>query len=96
MADMGLNYSETKGKDHVPGYPEHVNEALYLTLSLHTACCCRSQHLGLARLRLDSNEEHEHPETIPFEILFTASPDRVRDSNPNSEVWHEAKILVSR
>ncbi|KAK6339372.1 hypothetical protein TWF718_008792 [Orbilia javanica] len=92
--DMGLDSSPDSKKDNIPGYPEHINEALYATLEVHTICGCSPQHLDSARLRLDSIEEHEGA-TIPFEVLFPASPAHSRGS-PNCEIWHETRLMVSR
>ncbi|KAF3927271.1 hypothetical protein ABW20_dc0109503 [Dactylellina cionopaga] len=92
--DMGLDSSPDSKKDNVPGYPPHVNEALYCTLDLHTCCECPEQHLKLAKVRLDSIEEHSGAK-IPFEVLFPASPVHDRGSNPGQEIWHETMMMVS-
>ncbi|KAF3080598.1 hypothetical protein TWF102_002150 [Orbilia oligospora] len=92
--DMGLASSPDSKKDNVPGYPQHVNEALYVTLDMHTICGCSPQHLKSARLRLDSIEEHEGSQ-IPFEVLFPASPALTRGT-PDCEIWHETMLMVSR
>ncbi|KAK6352549.1 hypothetical protein TWF730_009373 [Orbilia blumenaviensis] len=89
--DMGIDSNK---KDNIPGYPQHVNEILYVTLDMHTSCGCPLQHLKSARLRLDSIEEHDGAR-IPFEILFPASPAQDRGS-PNCEMWHETMLMVSR
>ncbi|RVD88036.1 uncharacterized protein DFL_002235 [Arthrobotrys flagrans] len=92
--DMGLDSSPDSKKDNVPGYPQHVNEALYVMLDMHTICGCPLQHLKSAKLRLDSIEEHEGAQ-IPFEVLFPASPAYDR-SSPDCEIWHETMLMVSR
>ncbi|KAK6498713.1 hypothetical protein TWF481_011289 [Arthrobotrys musiformis] len=93
LEDMGLDSSPDSKKDNVPGYPPHVNGALYDTLDMHTSCGCPLQHLKSPRLRLDSIEEHEGAQ-IPFEVLFPASPAQNR-STPNCEIWHETMLMVS-
>ncbi|KAF3912937.1 hypothetical protein AA313_de0210118 [Arthrobotrys entomopaga] len=91
--DLGLDISSTSKKDNVPGYPQHVNEALYFTLDLHTSCDCPIQHLKLAKLRLDATEEHDGTK-VPFDVIFPASPVHHRAS-PGREVWHETMVIVS-
>ncbi|KAK6527640.1 hypothetical protein TWF694_004623 [Orbilia ellipsospora] len=91
--DLGIDSSSNKNKENIPGYPEHVNETLYLALDLHTSCECSLQHLKSAKLRLDAVEEHAGSK-IPFEVLFPASPVHARES-PRSEIWHETMIMVS-
>ncbi|EPS37714.1 hypothetical protein H072_8570 [Dactylellina haptotyla CBS 200.50] len=92
--DMGLDADPATKKNNVPGYPPHVNEALYVTLDVHTSCDCPIQHLKLAKLRLDATEEHDGSQ-IPFEILFPASPAHHYGANPDKAIWHETMMMVS-
>ncbi|KAK6499961.1 hypothetical protein TWF481_010317 [Arthrobotrys musiformis] len=94
-ANMGLELSQMNKEDNVPGYPRHVNEALYMILDLHTSCRCTFQHLKLARLRLDSIDQYDR-ECVPFELLFPRSPSHNNGLNPRSDNWHETMITVSR
>ncbi|EPS36578.1 hypothetical protein H072_9839 [Dactylellina haptotyla CBS 200.50] len=91
--DLGIDSSPHGKTGNIPGYPQHVNEALYLALDVHTSCACPSQHLKSAKLRLDSMEEHNGAK-IPFEVFFPGSPTHIRGS-PNGEVWHETTLMVS-
>ncbi|KAJ6256673.1 hypothetical protein Dda_8538 [Drechslerella dactyloides] len=93
--DLGLDSSPMSKKDNVPGYPPHVNEALYMTLDLHTSCHCRTQHLKMARLRLDATEEHDGAK-IPFEVLFPASPADSCGHSQEKSICHETTMLVHR
>ncbi|KAK6347132.1 hypothetical protein TWF696_007211 [Orbilia brochopaga] len=93
--DLGLDSSAMGKKGNVPGYPPHVNEALYMTLDLHTSCHCHTQHLKLAKLRLDVTEEHDGAK-IPFDVLFPGAPADSRGLNQGNPICHETTMLVLR
>ncbi|KAK6342202.1 hypothetical protein TWF730_001680 [Orbilia blumenaviensis] len=89
----GLEIVLDLAKDNTPEYPSHVNRTLYDALDLHTACACSAKHLKLAKLRLDTAEDYDG-KTVPFEILFPASPFRDRGPIPGREIWHETVLIV--
>ncbi|EPS37490.1 hypothetical protein H072_8812 [Dactylellina haptotyla CBS 200.50] len=91
--DMGLGGEEHK--NNTPGYPCHVNQTLFFTLSEHTSCNCKVQHLKSARLRLDSIEDHEG-ENVLFEFEFPASSSPYQSHPSQTKAWHGAMMVVRK
>ncbi|KAK6335930.1 hypothetical protein TWF730_003305 [Orbilia blumenaviensis] len=105
-----LSETETaKEDDHFVGYSKYVNDALYTALDLHTSCSCSFQHLKRVWLKLDGTDyawprsKHKADETdrynggeIQFKLVFSGSPSCNEYSNPESDIWHEIRILMLR
>ncbi|KAK6330023.1 hypothetical protein TWF718_003450 [Orbilia javanica] len=93
--DMGLGTEEIRKKNNAPGYPAHINGTLYFTLSQHTSCRCKVDHLKKPRLRLDAKEEYRD-DNVPFELAFNAAPSNFNKLSQQCEGWHETMIFVRK
>jgi len=88
----------TEPEDVADEHPEHLKHAtaLYNVLCNHAVCRCPGsdgiqQHWAKLRLTLTQNADAEN--VVPFDMLFSASPDPSRNAMYE---WQDIQVLVSR
>lgn len=76
------------------GYPEHLNETLYMQLQIYAKCRCRTGHLEWTRLRL-STDNQNGDEDVSFELVFKSNSFPPTHSQSFVQ-WKELNVMVPR